>query len=153
VVLKTLIVTSSLLFCANITSSMTVNYVKPFASKSYSPCSDMQRHCLTLNEYASDSDEYFVNNTRFYFYSGIHWLNYSLLLVNLHNVSFQGWPNNDQVVIITVHSLATIVWNETWNIKIASIKFTLRDSFTFIMRFEHSQLVTAVQHIHLWQWV
>ena len=40
---------------------MTINYVKPFTSERASPCSDVQRPCLTLNEYASNSDEYFVN--------------------------------------------------------------------------------------------
>ncbi len=71
--LNTLIMMSSLLFSANIvTSSMTVNYVKPFTSNRASPCSDMQRPCLTLNEYASNSDEHFVNNTRFHVYPGMH---------------------------------------------------------------------------------
>ena len=101
----------------------------------------MQRPCLTLNEYAGNPDKYFVNNTRFYFYPGIHRLDYSLNLVNLYNFSFLGWPNYDQVVTIAVDSSARISWNKSWNIKISLIRFTLNGNFTFIMKFERSQLV------------
>ena len=128
-----------ILFFANVSSSMTViNYVKP---ESTSPCSNVQRPCLTLNEYASDSDEYFVNNTGYYFYPGIHRLDYSVNLVNLYNFSFLGRPNNDQVVTIAVDSSVGITWNKSWNIEISLIRFALHGNFTFIMRFEHSQLV------------
>ena len=91
----------------------------------------MQRPCLTLNEYAGNPDKYFVNNTRFYFYPGIHRLDYSLNLVNLYNFSFLGWPNYDQVVTIAVDSSARISWNKSWNIKISLIRFTLNGNFTF----------------------
>ena len=139
--LRIVIVMSFLLFFTKITSLMMVNYmyVKPFARAS--PCSAVQRPCLTLNEYANDSNEYFVNNTRFYFYPGIHRLKYSLLLVNLHNVSFLNWPNDDQAVTIAVDSSASIIWSKSWNIEISSIRFTLYGNFTFIMRFKHSQIV------------
>ena len=144
-VLKILIMISPLIFFAKISSSMTgtINYVKPFESERASPCPDVQRPCLTLNEYASDSEEHFVNNTRFYFYPGIHRLDHSLILVNLQNFSFLGWPNgnSDQVVTIVVDSSASVTWNESCNIEISSIKFSLYGNFTYIMRFEHSQLV------------
>ena len=61
--------------------------------------------------------------------------------MNLHNISFLGWPNGDQVVTIAIDSSASITWNESWNIKIFSINFALNGNFTFIMRFKHSQLV------------
>ena len=138
---KILIVTSSLLFFAKTTTSMAVNYVKPFSSKVTSPCSSEQRSCLTLNEYASNSRRYFVNNTIFYFYPSIHRLDYSLVLENLYNFSFHGWPSGDQVITIAIDSLAKITWNESWNIEISSIGFILHDNFTFILRFEHSQFV------------
>jgi predicted outer membrane repeat protein len=145
VVLKTLIVMSPLLFSAKINSLMTVNYVKPFSSKRASPCSDLQGPCLTLNEYryipVIQMHEYFVNNTRFYFYSGMYRLDYSLILTNLYNFSFLGRPNGGQVVTIAVDSSASITWNESWNIEISSIRFILYSNFTFIVRFEHSQFV------------
>ena len=130
-----------ILFFANVSSSMTVNYVKPLTSEKASSCFNVQRPCLTLNEYARGSDEYFINNTRFYFYPGIHRLNYTLNLMNLQNFSFLGWPHGDQVVTIAIDSSASITWNESWNIKIFSIKFALNGNFTFIMRFKRSQLV------------
>ena len=76
-----------ILLFAKVSSSMTVKYVKPFTSEraSESPCSDVQRPCLTLNEYTSNSNEHFVNNTRFYFYPGIHKLQHSVNLVIFHS--------------------------------------------------------------------
>ena len=135
------IVSSSLLFFAKTTISMTVNYVKPLRSMTASPCPDDYRPCLTLGEYTSDSDVYFVNNTIFYFYPGIHRLDDRLILENLYNFSFQGLPNGDQIVNVSVDPLANIIWNESRNIEISSIRFTLNDNFTFIMKFEHSQIV------------
>ena len=123
------------------TSSMTVNYVKPlnFESTTASPCSEMQTPCLTLNEYTSDRDVYFINNTIFYFYPGKHTLRDSLVLENLHNLSFHGWPaGGDQIVTVMIDSLARIYWRGSLNIEISSINFILHDNFTFIMRFEHS---------------
>ena len=130
-----------ILLSAKVFSSIVVNYVKPFTSERTSPCSNMQRPCLTLNEYACTSDEYFVNNTRFYFYPGIHRLKYTLNLVNLHNFSFLVWPNSDQVVIIEVDPSVSITWTESWNIEISSITFTLHDNFIFIMMFKYSHFV------------
>ena len=129
---------------------MIVNYVKPFGSERALPCSNVQRPCLTLNEYASDSNEYFINNTRFYFYSGIHWLNCTLILENLHNISFRSWPNGDQVVTIALDSSGSITWNKSWNIEVSSINFTLYSNFIFIMRFEHSELVRLSNNISIY---
>ena len=116
-VLKILIVISSLSFFAKIPSSMSmhVNYVKPFGHEraSKSPQSDVQRPCLTLNEYASNSDEYFVNtDTRFYFYPGIHRLEFILNLVNLYNISQLGWSKFmviRQLVTMAVDSSVSII--------------------------------------------
>ena len=63
--------------------------------------------------------------TIFYFYPGIHRLDYSLVLENLCNFSFHGWPSGDQVVTIAIDSLASITWKESWNIKISSIIISL----------------------------
>ena len=87
---KVLIVMSSFLLFAKMTSSTTVNYVKPFAHKTASSCSDVQRPCLTLNKYISDLDEYFVNNTISHFYPGIHKLDDSLVLESLYIFFFSG---------------------------------------------------------------
>ena len=140
VVFKVLILMSSLLLFAKMTST-TITYVKPFASKTASQCSDVQRPCLTLNEYASDLDMYFLNNTIFYFHPGMHRLDNCLVLENLYNFSFQGWPSGNQVVNITVGSLTGISLKGSCNIKISSISFVLNDNFTVVVKFIHSQLV------------
>ena len=44
---KILIMTPSILYFFVTTASMTVNYVKPFANKTISPCPSEQRPCLT----------------------------------------------------------------------------------------------------------
>ena len=139
-VFKVLIVMSSFLLLAKMTSSTTINYVKPFA---HSLCSDVLRFCLTLNEYINDLDEYFINNTIFYFHPGIHKLDDRIILENLYNFSFQGWPHDDQVVNITVAmgSLAGISLKGSYNVKISSISFVLNDNFTFVVRLVHSQSV------------
>ena len=134
-----------IIFSARTTSSMTVNYVKPlnFESTTASPCSDMQRPCLILSEYTSDLDVYFINNTIFYFYPGMHTLRDSLVLENVHNLSFQGWPSGEDVIKIipATGSSTSISLTRSYNIKISLISFVLYGNFTFIMRFTHSQLV------------
>ena len=115
------IMSSSLLFFAKTTASMTVRYVKPLVSTTASLCPDDYRPCLTLGEYTSHSDVYFVNNTIFYFYPGIHRLDDNLILENLYNFSFQGLPNGDQIVNVSVDPSANITWNESQNIEISSI--------------------------------
>ena len=77
----------------------------------------------------------------FYFYPSIHRLDDSLILENLHNFSFQGLPNNNQIVNVSVDPLANITWRESRNVEISSIRFTLNDHFTFIIKFECSQIV------------
>ena len=135
---KIQIMTLSLLIIANTILCASVNYVKSHTSKVTLPCCDEQRPCLTLNQYASYSDVYFINNSIFYFCPGMHRLDESLLLENLYKFSFQGLSNG---VDIEVDSSATITWNASMNIKISSIRFILHDNFTSIMRFKHSQFV------------
>ena len=140
---KILIVTSSGLFLSETTTSesMTLNYVTP--SKT-TPCPNGQRPCLTLKEYASEPDVYFVNNSVFFFHSGTHRLDDSLIrLKNLYNFSFEGLRTGDGpgVANVEFYSLASITWERSWNIEISSICFILRNDFTIIIRFELSQFV------------
>ena len=114
---------------------MALNYVTP--SKT-TPCPNEQRPCLTLKEYASESNIYLVNNTVFCFQPGIHRLGDSLRLKDLYNFSFRGLPTANVEI---VHSLASITWEKSWNITVSSITFTLHDNFTFIIRFELSLFV------------
>ena len=139
IVIKVLIVTSLGIFfsetCTTTSESMTLNYVTP--SKA-TPCLNERRPCLTLKEYASQPDIYFVNNTVLCFHPGTHELGDSLRLKNVYNFSFEGLPT---VVNVEFYSSASITWEKSWNINISSITFILRDNFTFIIRFELSLFV------------
>ena len=139
-VVKILIVTSSGLFSSKTTTATSTipNYVKPMASKTILCHSGP---CLTLSEYASQPEVYFTNNTIFYFYPGIHRLGDSLRLKRVYNISFQGLPTSDEVVKVTMDSVARITWEKSCNISISSISFILLDNFTFIIQFEQSLFI------------
>ena len=105
-------------------------------------CSNDEVSCLTLQEYANQSHVYFINDTTVHFGPGIHTLNHSLRLKNLHNFTFHGLPDDEfQSVNILLGSLVSITWEECSNIEISSICFTILSHFTFGIMFEHTQLV------------
>ena len=110
-------------------------YVTPSRTSS---CPNEPMLCRTLQEYASEPERYFANNTSFYFYSGVHRLDDSLRLKNVHNISFQGLPTGNGVVNILMAFSASISWEKSWNIEISSINFILLDNFSFTLRFELS---------------
>lgn len=102
----------------------------------------MSKHRASLLKYASEPEVYFVSNTIFYFYPGIHRLRDSLRLKNLYNFSFRSLPTEtDNDTFISVCNSASITWEKSWNIEISSISFFLNDTFTFIIRFELSLFV------------
>ena len=46
--------------------------------------------CLTLSDYVNDANHFFTSNTAFVFLEGTHYLNDTLTLCNLYNITFQG---------------------------------------------------------------
>ena len=105
-------------------------------------CSNDEVSCLTLQEYASQSHLYFINDTTVHFGPGIHTLNRSLKLKNLHNFTFHGLPDDEfRSINILLGSLVSITWEECSNIEISSIAFTILSHFTFSIIFEQTQLV------------
>ena len=46
--------------------------------------------CLTLSYYVNDANLFFTSNTAFVFLEGTHYLNNTLTLCNLYNITFQG---------------------------------------------------------------
>ena len=133
VILAFLITSSSDLL---ISSSISI-YVTPNTAIR---CSNDEVSCLILQEYAHQSDVYFINDTIVHFEPGIHTLNSSLKLKNLHNLTFQGVPDNESVNVL-FDSLVSITWENCSNIEISSISFTLLENFTFSIIFQHSHLV------------
>ena len=92
------------------------NYVTPSEKIG---CSDNMSPCLTLQEYVSQPQVYFANNTMFTFESGSHTLNSSLSLVHIHNFTFQGLSYSE----VLVSPLVNVTWESCWNIKVSSIIF------------------------------
>ena len=90
---KILIMTSYGSFLFKTSASMTLNsyYIKPLSSKMM-PCPNEHWLCLTFKECTGEPDEYFVNNTIFYYLPGTHTLGGRLRLKNIHNFTFQGLP-------------------------------------------------------------
>ena len=81
--------------------------------------------CLTLNEYASDVDQYFVDNTTFTFMSGRHQLNIPLRREEVSNIILH---TMDEVVTIQVNfsssrSIPTIAWRSCHNITVSALNF------------------------------
>ena len=137
-VLVKLIIVTLFYFKTATATPVISNYVKPMASKT-TLCHSGP--CLTLNEYANKPEVYFTNNSIFYFYPGIHRLDYSLRLKGVHNISFQSLPTDLEVVEVTMDSVTSISWEKSCNISISSISFALLDKFTFIFRFEQSLFI------------
>ena len=97
-------------------------------------------NCHTLEFYACQQDQYFINNTIFYFYPGNHTLDRSLDLKNVHNVTIQGLSGSEPVNL-ALDSLVSIIWKNCQCIKISSIDFYLADNFTHSLVFELTQSV------------
>ena len=120
-------------------ASLLKNYV--IASQTMG-CSDDQDPCLTLQEYASQPDTYFANNTIFYFEPGSHTLNRSFKLENLHNFTFQGLADSE-VVNVMFSSFISIIWENCSNVEVSFINFVLLDYYTYSIVFEQTQI-----HLH-----
>ena len=112
------------------------NYVTP---NEITQCSIGWSNCLTLEEYASQPDDYFKNNTIFEFEPGSHGLNRSLTFTNLHNFTILG--KRSEVINVLLGPLVCIAWENCSNIEISSISFILLEDFIFGIIFEHSHLI------------
>ena len=91
-----LIITSVTTHYAILSTSAEKAFVRP--SENMSCLSQPQ--CLTLNDYASEPNHYFVDNTTFLVLPGIHQLDIQLHLENVSDISFQ--LVNDEVQDDTV---------------------------------------------------
>ena len=114
------------------------NYVKPNRGILLT-----HQHRHTLEFYASQQDQYFVNDTIFYFYPGIHTLDRSLDLKNVHNVTIRGLSSSEPVILI-LGSSVRIIWRSCWCIKFSSIDFYLAESFTHTIELTQSVQLSNV---------
>lgn len=103
-------------------------------------CVNDQVPCQTIEQYATQPEMYFANNTCFYFQPGNHQLNSSLRLTHLQNISFEGLPSNN-VVNLFLNSFVSITWGNCCLVQITSINFILPDIYTFSIVFKQTQLI------------
>ena len=79
-------------------SKAQINYLNNYVTPSRTVgCFNDEVPCQTIEQYATQPEVYFTNNTYFYFQSGNHQLNSSLKLTNLRNITFQGLPDNNNI--------------------------------------------------------
>ena len=118
----------------------TENYVTP---NGLNACLDDHAPCLTLEEYVRQQDRYFTNDSSFHFYPGIHFLNDSLTLINVHNVTMQGLSSDGPMVTIVVNDfLINIILKNCEHIQVCSIDFILAYSFNYVFGIYFSYFVT-----------
>ena len=103
-------------------------------------CVNNQVPCQTIEQYATQPEIYFANNTCFYFQPGNHQLNSSLKLTHLQNISFKGLPSNN-VVNLFLNSFVNITWRNCCLVQLTSINFILPAIYTFGIVFKQTQLI------------
>ena len=118
-------------------STEQVKYVTPNKSM---PCLADQHRCLTIDEYASQIDKFFINDSIISFLSGNHSLNVGLNISGIHNVSFIGLPDNS-VTLMVLNKSACISWEGCKSIEITNIIFNIKSNFAYIISFESTSLV------------
>ena len=119
-----------------------MNYVTPNRSM---PCLTDRHPCLTIDEYASQIDKFFLNDSIFSFDPGNHSLNVELNISGIHNVSFIGLSNNS-VKIMVVYWSARISWEDCKNLEISDINFIIEINFSYVLSFK-STLFVKVSNI------
>lgn len=115
------------------------NYVTPLENGWM--CSSNELPCLTLEEYASHPNTYFVDNTLFNFLPGIHRLGVSLKVVNVTNLTMLGLSEEHNMVSIAFEFSVSLTWIHCSKIEISSITLNLTSNFTFGIVFEHTKAV------------
>ena len=93
-----------------------------------------QHPCLTIDEYASQIEKFFLNNSIFSFDPGNHSLNIGLNISGIHNVSFIGLPDSS-VTIVVLNRSSCISWENCENIEIANINFVIESNFSCVLSF------------------
>ena len=116
-----------------------LNYVTP---NGLSECLDDYGPCLTLEEYVTQQGRYFTNDSLFHFYPGIHFLNDSLTLSNVHNVTMQGFSSNGQKATVVVNDIfISINWKNCEYVQIYSIDIILAYTFDYVFGVYFSHFV------------
>ena len=106
-----------LFFCSIAPTDAEIFYVKP-GDDMY--CT-YQPSCRTLNEYVTQKEQYFLDNTTFMFLPGIHQLDVQLNVENLSNISFIG--REEPLVQVSLSEAVNITWINCDNIELSRLVF------------------------------
>ena len=108
---------ATLFFCSIAFTDAEIFYVKPGDDMN---CT-YQPSCLTLNEYVTQKEQYFLDNTTFMFLPGIHQLDVQLNVENLSNISFIG--REEPLVQVSLSEAVNITWINCDNIELSRLVF------------------------------
>ena len=107
--------------------------------------------CLTLNDYAREPGQYFLDNSTFLFLPGIHHLDYQLRVENVSNVNFFVFnEEKDNTVKVFLSPLVTIIWMNCNNIEISNLVFVphsliaVRTSFSALLFYKTSGFLSKL---------
>ena len=122
-----------------------VYYVRPSEPNNAS-CT--HQPCLTLNEYALNANRYFVNNTKFVFIPGIHWLNHSVQLENLSNFVLQ-ISNDDALQLKTsirlfFSPLVNVTWTSCVNVEVSNLDMVLGGTYADSVDHDTTSIFSAL---------
>ena len=108
---------ATLFFCSIVLTDAEIFYVKlgDDMNCTYQPS------CLTLNEYVTQKEQYFLDNTTFMFLPGIHQLDVQLNVENLSNISFIG--REEPLVQVSLSEAVNITWINCDNIELSRLVF------------------------------
>ena len=123
-------------------STEQVNYVFPNSSVIY--CIQSQHPCLTINDYASQVDTFFLNDSIFLFIPGNHRLDLGLNITGIHNLSFVGLSDKDITNIMVLNESTYILWVNCKSITIANIMFSVESAFNYILSFVSTHFIKLV---------
>ena len=109
---------ATLFFCSIVFTNAEMFFVKPENDMN---CT-YQPSCLTLNEYVTQKEQYFLDNTiTFMFLPGIHQLDVQLNVENLSNISFIG--TDEALVQVSLSEAVNITWINCDNIELSRFVF------------------------------
>lgn len=99
-------------------SSAIEYYVRPNISSVNCPANS--ELCLTLDEYAGDTDRYFTSNARFLFLEGEHYMNDAPVLASVTNISLTGVNANVAIVVTEDNGFSVL---DSVEVLLASLQF------------------------------
>ena len=99
--------------------------------------------CRTFNDYANDADTYFTSDSSFNFMKGTHYLNVTLFITNVVNLSFVGGESD-----IVLSNGCSIIWTNSSKLFWTSLNLTFNETNEILnnsaIYFENSKNITLL---------